>query len=94
MSRTFAYISVIREIELGWGDRPDGCIIGLEKEDVESFIRSSISFDREKFPREFSVAGDIRIVRITEKALNEIEKSNEVAIWIRPRDFDDYIIAE
>lgn len=92
MSGHLGYFSLIREIEIGWGDRPDGCVLCLEKEKGVSFVETSDAFNHIKYPKEFSVAGDFKFCRLSEKAKEEIEKSTTGTIWIRPRDIDDYIL--
>lgn len=86
------YISFITEVELGWGDRPDGFVISLNKIAGESFVRKSDAFNRVKYPKEFSVAGDFKVCAITDKAKEEIENSKSESIWIRPKDFKEYVI--
>lgn len=86
------YVSFIKEIELGWGDRPDGFVISLNRETGEEFVNKAEAFDRVKYPHEFSVASDFKICSISDKAKEEIEESEKKAIWIRPKDFNDYIL--
>lgn len=92
MSGHFGYVAIVREIELGWGDRPDGAVVVLDKEIGENFVKTCDSFNRAVYPKEWSEAGDFKLCRISDKAKEDIEASEKGVMWVRPREIDDYVL--
>lgn len=84
------YVAQIREIEPGWGDRPDGFIVAETKEDINVFINREECFK----PRnsEYSELVVIKFCEISELALKAIKESKNKLVWIHNKDFDNYIL--
>ncbi len=77
-----AYVVEVREIELGWGDRPDGFILGVEKKDIDDFVASSRAFKKEN--SEYSeLIGPIRMCEITEETEKDLINSEDNVLWLR-----------
>lgn len=87
-----AYAVSVREIELGWGDRPDGFILAFEKIDIDNFVRTSRAFRKEN--AEYSeLTSTPRLYEITEETENLIKKSKEKVLWLRNnKEFNESVI--
>lgn len=88
-----AYVVEVREIELGWGDRPDGFILGVEKVDIDKFVASSRAFRKEN--REYSeLVGSVKMCEITEDTEQALIKSKENVLWlINKKEFNESILS-
>lgn len=76
-----AYVVPVREIELGWGDRPDGYLLGIEKDNIQDFVNKSEAFKKDS--KEYSeVVGSPRLCQITEETSKRLSESETGAIWL------------
>lgn len=65
------------EIEVGWGDRPDGASIHLTKEDYKNYVNAHNESLPDVRPREYSEpGGSPKVVKVSDSLYKEIEESN------------------
>ena len=71
------YCQEWEESERGWGVRPDGISLHLEKEDIPIFVEAYWMGMPEYTPDEYSrPAGIARLIKISDKTFNDIYESD------------------
>ena len=71
------------ESEAGWGQRPDGCSIHLQKEDVDVYVKEYWDTMPKEVPDEYSRPdSNAREVVVSDKLYKEIKKTkNGLRLW-------------
>lgn len=79
------YFAEVTEYEFQWGNRPDGFIIAIEKDDISRFVNTEECFKHN--PRgDYCAVDTPKFCRLSEKAKEMIEKSNKNVVWVdRPQ---------
>lgn len=84
------YIAEVTESEAGWGSRPDGHLICLDKEKGEAYATK----DRGKVwstedGSEFSFASEFKLCILTEKGKELVECTTSGCLWTN--NISDYV---
>jgi len=84
------YAGIIREIEPGWGDRPDGFVLAKSKEDIQKFVRENNCFKAKN--SDYCVLDNIVFCELSELAEEDIEASDNNVVWIPHQRQKEYIL--
>lgn len=88
-----AVVVEIREIEPGYGDRPDGFILAQTVEDLTNYISKSDIFKWSN-ERDYSVVNsDKRVCMISEEDVEKIKNSEDKILWILNKDYKNTVLA-
>lgn len=92
MTNLVGYIAEVTEFESGWGTRPDGYILCLDKQKgIEFSEKDKGCVWCTDNSSDFGIASDFKLTLLTEFGYNKmLEKENNV-IWICNGDLLDFI---
>ena len=93
MTKYVGYVASVTEYESGWGQRPDGYIICLDKnKGIEFATRENGKVWSMDDGSEFSVANDFKLCVLTETGYDElIEREDHQRLWIQNSEFNKFI---
>lgn len=93
MSKQYiGYIAEVTEFESGWGCRPDGFIICLDKEKGKEFAtRENGHVWCMDDGSEFSSAGEFKMVALTDDGYDDLISRSSGLAWQPNSDFKKYV---
>lgn len=80
--------AILEEIEIGWGQRSDGCFLFTKKDELDSF-KAKLDKSRKDFPEEFTVVDSVKTAEVSEKVFGLINKE-ENGLWLLRKEFFDF----
>ena len=78
----------VDEIEIGWGNRPDGIFLFSEQSQLDEF-KQKLENGRKEHPQEFSTVGNVRSAKVSDAIAQEVEESGG-SKWILQHRYRDY----
>lgn len=92
MNKYIGYVAEVTEYEAGWGLRPDGYIVCLEKQAGLDFAtRENGKVWCSDDGSEFSIASDFNLCVLTEQGYDNLIASEFKRQWIGRSEFNKYI---
>ena len=93
MTKRIGYVAAVTEYESGWGQRPDGHIVCLDKnKGIEFATRENGKVWSMDDGPEFSIAGDFKLCVLTETGYDElIEREDHQRLWIQNSEYNKFV---
>lgn len=93
MTKRIGYVAAVTEYESGWGQRPDGYILCLDKQKgLEFATRENGKVWSMEDGSEFSIAGDFKLCILTEIGYDElIEREDHQRLWIQNSEYNKFV---
>ena len=93
MAKYVGYVAEVTEYESGWGQRPDGYIVCLDKnKGIEFATRENGKVWSMEDGSEFSVAGDFKLCILTGTGYEElIEREEHQRLWIQNSEYNKFV---
>ena len=87
------YIASVTEYESGWGQRPDGYILCLDKQKgLEFATRENGKVWSMDDGSEFSIAGNFKLCILTEIGYDElVEREDHQRLWIQNSEYNKFV---
>lgn len=83
MTKRIGYVAAVTEYESGWGQRPAGYILCLDKQKgLEFATRENGKVWSMEDGSEFSIAGDFKLCVLTERGFEYLEQYDNQLAWI------------
>lgn len=92
MSKYIGYIASVTEYESGWGQRPDGYIVCLDKQSGINFAtRENGKVWCSGDGSEFSIANDFKICILTEMGYDRLVELEHQRLWIQNSEYNKFV---
>lgn len=93
MTKYVGYVASVTEYESGWGQRPDGYIVCLDKNNgIEFATKENGKVWSMDDGSEFSIAGDFKLCILTEIGYDKlIEREDHQRLWIQNSEYNKFV---